>query len=97
MFKTCYHIIFQVHLSFLPVGHTHEDIDARFSLISRDLYQTDTETLGNFVKLLGPHEFVKSDFNFREWLTLSIPKYISGTTEPLHFKFEKVNNKVVSC
>ncbi|XP_060583861.1 uncharacterized protein LOC132740023 [Ruditapes philippinarum] len=90
-------ILNQVHLSFLPVGHTHEDIDARFSLISRDLYQTDTETLDDFVKLLGPHEFVKSVFNVREWLTLSIPKYISGTTEPLHFKFEKVNNKVVTC
>jgi hypothetical protein len=89
MFETCYHIIFQVNLSLLPVGHTHEDIDARILLKSRDLYQTDTETLDDFVKLLGPHEFVKSVFNVREWLTLSSPKYISGTTEPLHFRLKK--------
>jgi hypothetical protein len=25
-------------------------------------------------------------FNICEWLTLSVPKYISGTTEPLHFE-----------
>lgn len=58
------------------------------------MYTTDAETLDDFTKLLEQHEFVKSVFDVREWIKTSIPKYISGTTEPLHFKFELIMDKV---
>ena len=31
------HVFDEILVSFLPVGHTHEDIDQRFSVISRAL------------------------------------------------------------
>ena len=37
----------EVHLSFLIVGHTHEDIDQRFSVISGTLKPRDIETSGH--------------------------------------------------
>ena len=42
--------LLQVHLSFLIVGHTHEDVDAAFSRISEKLRRLDAET---FYDLLG--------------------------------------------
>jgi hypothetical protein len=48
---TTYCFLLQVQFSMLPVGHTHEDIDARFSFIARRLYQKDTETLEEFLNV----------------------------------------------
>ena len=39
------HACFQIHLNFLPVGHTHEDIDAFFGFFSKYLAQTDVYTI----------------------------------------------------
>ena len=33
-------------MNMLPVGHTHEDIDARFPLVSRSLFQNDASETG---------------------------------------------------
>ena len=41
----CIHTYTQVKISFLPVGHTHEDIDQLFSCISRCLKHTNIITL----------------------------------------------------
>ena len=35
----------QVQLNFLPVGHTHEDIDQMFSRISESIRQNGCETI----------------------------------------------------
>ena len=39
-----YCVNFQVRLNFLPVGHTHEDIDAFFGVFSKHLAQIDVYT-----------------------------------------------------
>lgn len=86
----------QVHLSFLPVGHTHEDIDARFSLVARQIYRKDTETLEDLLQILDHPSIVDTIFDVKTWLILNMPNFISGVSEPLHFKFERVDNQVVS-
>jgi hypothetical protein len=80
----------------LPEGHTHEDIDARFSLIARRLYQKDTETLEEFLNVLEKPSLIKTIHDVKSWLIPHIPKYISGISEPLHFKFEKIDGAVRS-
>ena len=40
----------QVEVGFLPVGHTHEDIDQGFSVLSRHLRQVDCLSLSSFVR-----------------------------------------------
>ena len=44
------HLFFQIQLNFLPVGHTHEDIDAFFGVYSKQLAQMDVYTIegGNY-------------------------------------------------
>ena len=42
----------QVHLSFLFVGHTHEDVDACFSHISKKLRMNDAETIPDLKKTI---------------------------------------------
>jgi hypothetical protein len=56
-FFQCSHILFlsifiQIRLNFLPVGHTHEDIDAFFGTLSQYLQKTDLHTItGLHIKL----------------------------------------------
>lgn len=40
-----YFVYFQIRLNFLPVGHTHEDIDAFFGVYSKHLAQMDIYTI----------------------------------------------------
>ena len=40
----------KVKVCFLYVGHTHEDIDQRFSVISRYLRQNNVLTMGAFLE-----------------------------------------------
>ncbi|VDI09707.1 Hypothetical predicted protein [Mytilus galloprovincialis] len=42
----------EVHLSFLPVGHTHEDVDAAFSRIAETLRRNDAETMPRLKEML---------------------------------------------
>ncbi|XP_053401089.1 uncharacterized protein LOC123558034 [Mercenaria mercenaria] len=86
----------EVHLSCLPVGHTHEDIDARFSLIARRLYQNDVETFEDFLRILDLPKVIHTIYDVKSWLMPCLPDYISGTSEPLHYKFERIDN-VVTC
>ena len=42
----------EVELSFLIVGHTHEDIDQRFSCISSTLKRSDVDSLKEMLSLI---------------------------------------------
>jgi len=42
----------EVHLCFLLVGHTHEDIDYKFSVISNILKRKDIDTLEEMLQLV---------------------------------------------
>ncbi|XP_052218113.1 uncharacterized protein LOC127835717 [Dreissena polymorpha] len=53
----------EVHMSFLIVGHTHEDIDARFSMISRTLGSKDAEIFEDLLKILQSAERVTKIFD----------------------------------
>lgn len=43
--RVCHFIQHKVKLGFLPVGHTHEDIDQRFSCVSRQLSRRNALTI----------------------------------------------------
>ncbi|XP_071507098.1 uncharacterized protein [Diadema antillarum] len=46
------HIFDEVQLSFLMVGHTHEDIDQRFSCVSRALKQKSAKTVPELLQVI---------------------------------------------
>ena len=59
---SCY-ISLQVNLSFLIVGHTHEDVEAHFSHIAAALRKTDVETLDDLVNLLPNSKIIDYIFD----------------------------------
>ncbi|XP_053391842.1 uncharacterized protein LOC128554598 [Mercenaria mercenaria] len=83
----------EVHLSFLYVGNTHEDVDAAFSKISEKLRTTDAETLDGLIALLPKPEEILHMFDVKNWLAPHIAD-IEKHLEPLHIKFVKKNEEV---
>lgn len=79
-------LLLQVHLSFLYVGHTHEDIDAAFSQVADALRTTDVETMSDLFTLLKNPQNIDVIFDVKSWLTPSLND-IEKHSEPLHFKF----------
>ena len=84
-------------MSFLMVGHTHEDIDARFSIIANDLRRNKAITLPVLFQRL---QTVASDakqlttiYNFRDWVKPHL-NHIEGHSGPHHYKFVKMGQKV---
>ena len=82
-------------MSFLYVGHTHEDIDAGFSRIADSLRRNDAETIPAIAKLLPNPENVVWQYNIRDWLEPYIND-IRKHTKPLHYKFslDEETNKI---
>ena len=81
---------FQVQLSFLYVGHTHEDIDAAFHRIADSLRTTDAETLTELLGILPNVQEIHTlvMYDFRSWLEPCI-NLIQHHTKPLHYRFKK--------
>ena len=81
---------FQVQLSFLSVGHTHEDIDAAFHQIADSLRTTDAETLTELLGILPNVQEIHTGgmYDFRSWLEPCINS-IQYHTKPLHYRFKK--------
>ncbi|XP_063411362.1 uncharacterized protein LOC134694252 [Mytilus trossulus] len=88
----------EVHLSFLYVGHTHEDIDAGFSKIADSLRQNDTETIPELLDLLPNPSNLIWQYDIRNWLEPFIAD-VRKHTKPLHYKFTmaEVSNKIKLC
>ena len=70
-----WHVFSQVYLSFLPVGHTHEDVDQYFSKIAGHLRTNDAydrNDIANAAKCFTPPkchtEHVESAANISTWL-----------------------------
>jgi hypothetical protein len=94
----------EVQLSFLIVGHTHEDIDQRFSIISNTLKRQDVDSLR---QLLQPTNegawFTESFFSARllenvwNWKSFITPYLITGGDSfvgislPHHMRFSMAN------
>jgi hypothetical protein len=89
-------IFVKIKLSFLPVGHTHDDVDQFFSKINAELLRRDIFTVNDL------HTAVKQSFNpvpvcihlekmgmFVPWLLESMENQIEGTSKPHCFLFKR--------
>ena len=98
----------EVELSFLIVGHTHEDIDQRFSCISSMLKRSDVDSLKEMLNLIqrgtSPTEaFVSARLleNVWDWKLFIIPHLLTGPdslvgiTFPHHMRFYMDNREGV--
>lgn len=85
MYKYVY-VSLQIHLSFLFVGHTHEDIDAKFSRIAEELRQHHAETLPKMKTLIPNCKEISFIYDVKGWLENRIVDVRKHTT-PLHYKF----------
>ncbi|WAR29886.1 hypothetical protein MAR_003454, partial [Mya arenaria] len=82
-----------VHLSFLPVGHTHEDIDSKFASIADSLRTKNVESVGSLLKVLEKPEEIRSLFDVRGWITPYLNKIVQ-ITNPLYFKIKRIEDTV---
>ncbi|CAG2253820.1 unnamed protein product [Mytilus edulis] len=64
--------LIKVHLSFLPVGHTHEDVDAAFSRIAETLRRNDAETMPRLKEMLPNVKDIEAIYDIRSWITSSL-------------------------
>lgn len=87
-----------IKMSFLPVGHTHEDIDQAFSRIAVHLNKVDALTFEDFLAEVGK-SFLKEgrppnvvplgvSHDFKAWLNDRLPT-VASWTDNLVFRFSK--------
>ena len=88
----------KIKMSFLPVGHTHEDIDQAFSRIAVYLGKHDAYTYDEFVSCIQK-SFLKENrppnvitlghaFDFKAWLKDRLPE-VKSWTDNLCYRFAK--------
>jgi ribosomal 50S subunit-associated protein YjgA (DUF615 family) len=90
----------EVQLCFLIVGHTHEDIDQHFSIISNTLKRTNIDSLKELLELVQRGTSYMEAFvsarhleNIRDWKLFITPHLftrsdsITGITFPHHMRF----------
>ena len=94
-----YHKIFlDVYMSFLPVGHTHEDIDRMFSFPRNAFSGSNCDTLDDLIRFIVPSAFHVVDkpvnrlhpnlFNWKDWMRPYLPD-LRGHSGPKLFHFFK--------
>ncbi|XP_068669901.1 uncharacterized protein [Montipora foliosa] len=84
----------KIRLNFLPVGHTHEDIDAFFGVYSKHLTQMDVytvegllEAMKNCLQVIKVFPFLlEVVFDIKEWLA-PFSEELHSHTQPKCFKF----------
>jgi hypothetical protein len=109
MFGLCAALVAQgyfkeVQLSFLIVGHTYEDIDQRFSIISNTLKRHDVDSLRQLLQLINEGaSFTESFVNARllenvwDWKSFITPYLMTGGDSfvgislPHHMRFSMAN------
>ncbi|XP_070557874.1 uncharacterized protein [Ptychodera flava] len=96
-----YKVFDMVDLHFLPVGHTHEDIDQLFSCISRHLKKTNIYTMDDMERAVMNSynvpvfvKHVEGVFDIKKWLLPHMVKNFKGQSKPLHFQFKEFDGKV---
>src|SRR5690606_34082275 len=96
----------EIYVNFLPVGHTHEDIDQLFSVISRKLKNNDAYTFTQWKReIFGAFnddndkitsiEYVWALRDFRGWLAPFIRSAYQGIRECYHYKIYMHRNRAV--
>jgi hypothetical protein len=94
----------EVQLGFLIVGHTHEDIDQCFSIISNTLKRTNIDSLKELLELVEKGTSYAEAFmsarhleNVRDWKSFITPHLLiggntlTGITFPHHMRFYMEN------
>jgi hypothetical protein len=97
----------EVQLYFLIVGHTHENIDQRFSIISNTLKRTNIDSLKELLELVQRRTSYTEAFvsarhleNVRDWKSfimlhlLTRGDTITGITFPHHMRFYMENGMI---
>lgn len=89
------HVFETIYISFLPVGHTHEDIDQAFGCISRKMRQVDALSRNDFYNAIAEgytykgkkpvFDHLSTVANFRDFIKDSMPP-IRNITAPLHYR-----------
>ncbi|XP_072028306.1 uncharacterized protein [Amphiura filiformis] len=87
----------EVIIHFLPVGHTHEDVDQMFSRISKALKEhTDIYTIEDMIPVIEgcftPRIKVleaRQQFNFKEWIGNYLAGRFRNHSKPLWFRFKR--------
>ena len=98
-------VFHNIHLSFLPVGHTHEDINQMFSTFVVGMHhEPRIASIQQFVISLDkwynkpctrPEAiFLREAWSFKSWLSGHIP-HIQGTSKPHTFRF--FQNSATAC
>ncbi|XP_064640304.1 uncharacterized protein LOC135495512 isoform X3 [Lineus longissimus] len=92
-----------VSLNFLPVGHTHEDVDQMFRCINTAISSCgNINTLDEFMDRLTDKDTfspkievhnVQSVFNWRDHIIPFLPDNFSGQSKPHQFQFRKVDGQ----
>ncbi len=91
----CVSLLMQIKLSFLPVGHTHEDIDQMFSRFSTYLNKHDAITPSELFTALqnsySPSPVLEQSkvLDVKGWLGPHIED-LHGHTHPHHFRLQLV-------
>ncbi|XP_074653607.1 uncharacterized protein LOC141907763 [Tubulanus polymorphus] len=81
----------QVQLSFLYVGHTHEDIHQLFSVVSKVLGKNEALDLPELLSLLPLGEEIEGLYNYRDWLGPNIID-VANHSRPNIFLFKRSGN-----
>ena len=89
----------EIHVSYLPVGHTHEDIDQMFSRFANALRQNSAPTMKDFLTVIEESfhprpvtvESIPNMIDYHEWLTVNDCYYgrWHGVREYRCFRFSK--------
>lgn len=89
-------IFTKIKISFLMVGHTHEDIDQMFSCISRRLSKNNARTLVELIREIGLSytpvievDILTYMYDVRRWLEECIVPNLSGHIHQHQFKLVK--------
>ena len=83
-----------VTLSFLPLGHGHNDVDHKFSLVAKPFFDASVQHFEDFEKLCYQHvdnlqlEWVTEVYDWVSWLTPYMHTF-KGHKKPLAFHFQR--------
>ncbi|XP_070534490.1 uncharacterized protein [Ptychodera flava] len=90
----------EIYVNFLPVGHTHENVDQMFSKISVGLKRANAYTVEDLISIIESSytpaikvALSTKMLNIKEWLIPHMHRNFKGHSRPHNFRFRKVDGK----
>jgi len=99
-----YDLVTRVYISFLPVGHTHEDIDGLFGNLSQRLRDKEVNTLSEMKTQLRTLtegvecvvDQLRSCVDFKRYIEPHVnSKFVEGMSKPHYFELSKLTGDSV--